>query len=544
VYFYALKNQYFVFCMRKYIPLVLFLSICSSACFASSRYWVFFKDKKGTTFNPSAYFDSRVLQRNKGLNLSSDSTDFPVSNKYIDGVKTLVSKVGYASRWLNAVTVEASDSKLKQIEKLPFVAGIQPVMLAAKTMSTNYETDLNDEDISLLKEQTQSMQRDSFALRGFDGHGIRIAVFDAGFPGVNTSPVFEHLRSSGRIIDTWDFVRNKPDVYSHNEHGTMVLSCIAGLADGKPMGMATGAEFLLARTEQESEPFSEEENWLAAVEWAHKHGADIISSSLGYTYQRYFPEQMDGKTSLVARAANIAASKGMLVVNAMGNDGDNSWKYLSTPADADSILSIGGLDPENFLRIDFSSYGPTADFRRKPNVSAFAKVVVASPKKLTVSYGTSFSTPLITGFAACVLQATKIKDPMKLLHVVESAGHLYPYFDYSHGYGLPQASKVLNDNYKTRPTFKFTVMNDTVNLIVLSHEGYEGPGKGMLYFHFRNDKGVITHYSVVRMNDANLYQFEASEFEGSNVISAWYNGYTTELDVRSVHKSEAEGQPL
>ncbi len=530
--------------MRKYLFLVLFISAYSSVSFANSRYWVFFKDKKGTTFNPSVYFDSRTLQRNASLSLLSDSSDFPVSEQYIAQIKGFASKVGYASRWLNAITVETSDSKLKQIEKLPFVSDIQPVMLTAKTMSANYETDLDDEDSELLKEQTQSMQRDSFALRGYDGHGVRIAIFDAGFPGVNTSPIFEHLRSSGRIIDTWDFVRNKPDVYSHNEHGTMVLSCIAGLANGKPMGMATGAEFLLARTEQESEPFSEEENWLAAVEWAHKHGADIISSSLGYTYQRYFPEQMDGKTSLVARAANIAAAKGMLVVNAMGNDGDNSWKYLSTPADADSILSIGGLDPENFLRIDFSSYGPTSDFRRKPNVSAFAKVVVASPKKLTVSYGTSFSTPLITGFAACVLQATKIKDPMKLLHLVESAGHLYPYFDYSHGYGLPQASKILNENYKSQPTFKFTVANDTVNLVIFSHEGYEGPGKGMLYFHFRNEKGVITHYSVVRMNDANLYQFEASEFEGSSVISAWYNGYTSELNVSAIRKNETDGQSL
>ena len=168
------------------------------------------------------------------------------------------------------------------------------------------------------------------------------------------------------------------------------------------MGLATGANFLLAITEVSSEPFSEEENWLAAVEWAYKNGADIISSSLGYTNNRYFTKDMDGKKSFVVKAASLAARKGMLVINAAGNDGDSEWKVISTPADADSILTIGGVSPETNLHINFSSYGPTADGRMKPNVSAFGEAVVANTKgNVEIAFGTSFATPLVAGFAAC-----------------------------------------------------------------------------------------------------------------------------------------------
>lgn len=167
--------------------------------------------------------------------------------------------------------------------------------------------------------------------------------------------------------------------------------------------MASNAEFLLARTEVNAEPFAEEEWWLAAAEWAGKNGAHIINSSLGYTYHRYFPEQMDRKTSLVARAANMAASKGIIVVNAMGNDGDNSWKAVGTPADADTVLSVGSVDPYKEYKINFSSFGPTVDGRMKPNVtnSGFAAVAVKKDK-LGNAHGTSFASPLISGFVACI----------------------------------------------------------------------------------------------------------------------------------------------
>ncbi|WP_460504306.1 S8 family serine peptidase, partial [Hymenobacter agri] len=203
------------------------------------------------------------------------------------------------------------------------------------------------------------------------------------------------------------------------------------------------AEYLLARTEQlHRERYAEEEAWLAAVEWADRLGADIINSSLAYTEQRYFPEQMDGRRSLIARAANLAARKGLLVVSAAGNDGDDDWVRIGTPADADSALAIGGLDPETGLHVDFSSYGPTADRRRKPNLAAFGIVLTTTPgghyERLE---GTSFSAPLVAGLAAALWQRQRQLTAMQLFQQLEQAGELYPYFDYAHGYGRPRLAR-------------------------------------------------------------------------------------------------------
>ena len=206
----------------------------------------------------------------------------------------------------------------------------------------------------------------------YTGKGIRICIIDAGFPEVDESQLFEHIRNNNRIIKTWDFKKNKPDVYRYNSHGTSVLSCIAGVYNGKKVGMATDAEFLLARTERVTyEGIAEEEDWLEAVEWADKNGADIINSSLGYTKAAHFLEDMDGNTTIISRAANLAARKGILVVNAAGNEGRSEWKYVAAPGDADSALTVGGINPWTGLHTSFSSYGPNARHHLKPNVSAF-----------------------------------------------------------------------------------------------------------------------------------------------------------------------------
>ncbi len=153
---------------------------------------------------------------------------------------------------------------------------------------------------------------------------------------------------------------------------------------------------------------------------------------------------MNGKKSLVARAANMAASKGMLVVNAAGNDGETKWKHLGTPADADSVLSVGGISPESDYHFSFSSYGPTADKRLKPNVCAYGAVMESGKKGLTTTYGTSFASPLVAGFAACAWQTNRRLNNMELFKEIEKSADLYPYFDYAHGYGVPQAGYFIN----------------------------------------------------------------------------------------------------
>jgi len=432
------------------------LTLQFSTLQAQSCYWVFLTDKAGTSFDPYTYFDSKAIERYRLNNADLyDFTNYPLNNSYVRQIDAVVTdlqsgtEIFGQSRWLNAVAVTATAEQIAAIERLPFVREVALLgddMLAASVDSqtiTNSETIQNSPSIT---DQLLRMQGELFVGNGIDGTGIRIAVFDGGFHAVNTHLAFKHLRDEGRIIATWDFTRKQEDVYDNHGHGTMVLSCIAGRMGDKLLGLATGATFLLAKTEVDPEPYKEEVWWAQAVEWADKNGADIINSSLGYTSDRHYTWQMDGR-SYVSKAANIAARKGILVCNSAGNSGeDSNWKIIGTPADADSIISVGGIEHSltSYKHISFSSYGPTADGRLKPNVCAFGIAEVAKPYNDTLTEfnaGTSFSCPLVTGFAACAMQAVRDEKPtaMQMKQMIEESADLYPYYDYALGYGVPQA---------------------------------------------------------------------------------------------------------
>lgn len=194
-----------------------------------------------------------------------------------------------------------------------------------------------------------------------------------------------------------------------------VLSVLAGFAEGELVGPAYGAMFLLAKTEDtESETPVEEDNWAAAAEWAEAHGADIISSSLGYLdfdspFADYSFEDMDGETAITTIAAQMAAERGVVVVVSAGNAGfDPEHNTLGAPADGELVLTIGAVNSFG-ARADFSSVGRTADGRIKPEVMAQGALVkTADPStrdQYTFSNGTSFSCPLAAGVTALVLQA-------------------------------------------------------------------------------------------------------------------------------------------
>jgi len=378
-----------MFLQRMFKTKLIFLSIIflffGNSIQAQQKYWVFFKDKKNVVFDPYSYFDEKALERriNHGLPLFQ-YTDLPVNEVYISEVSRKVDSISNVTRWFNGLSVFANENQIQKLSELDFVEEITKIIGYGQMLSVREDDfDFDEEKTELARKQTNNLGLPFFEKNNIDGSGIRIAIFDAGFPSVDKNPAFEHLRKNSKIIKTYDFCRKKENVYDHASHGTMVLSCIAGIVDNKKIGLATGAEFLLARTEfGVREPFVEEEYWLAAAEWADKNGAQIINSSLGYTYHRYFPEEMDGKTSLVSRAANMAASKGILVVNSAGNEGSDDWKILSTPADADSVLSIGGISPGTELHINFSSFGPNARKKMKPNVCAYGEAVVSGPRKI------------------------------------------------------------------------------------------------------------------------------------------------------------------
>ena len=460
--------------MKRTIAILSFLLMLFGVS-AQNVYWVFLADKAGTTFDPYSYFDSKAIERYRqcGADLY-DVTNYPLTQSYVDGVNALATEEVGCSRWMNAMGVVATPEQIAAIEQLPYVLRVQQIMgdmqLAGKTDYSTLHSPLSTSDTpdTTLTDQLVRMQGNLFRKAGIDGKGIRIAVFDGGFPKVDKHDAFKHLRDNHQILKTWNFPNKKENVYGWNSHGTMTLSCIAGRMNGKDLGLATGAEFLLARTEVEPEPFKEEVWWMQAVEWADKNGANIISSSLGYGKDRYYTKDMNG-TSYVARAANLAARKGMLVVNSAGNEADDKrWQYIITPSDADSVLCIGGITHSltDYEHISFASFGPTADGRQKPNLCAFAHTWAANPRNneaYSMVDGTSFSCPLVAGFAACAWQASPGKTNMELFDLLQRSADLYPYCDYAFGYGVPQASFFVNKSQKTQaePTFRFKTLSPT-----------------------------------------------------------------------------------
>ncbi|MEL6133168.1 MAG: S8 family serine peptidase, partial [Bacteroidota bacterium] len=282
--------------------------------------------------------------------------------------------------------------------------------------------------------------------KGMTGKGVRVAVFDAGFPGTDTIEVFQKMREEDRLIATYDFVDNDPFVFHKSSHGTQVLSTIAAYLPGKMIGTAPDASFVLCRTENSgSERHVEEYNFLKAVEFADSVGVDIIHASLGYTAfdpgeGDYTYEDMDGNTAITTKAVDMAAARGILVTISAGNEGSSKWHYIAAPCDADTVLCVGSVDKYT-KHSRFSSYGPTYDGRIKPDVVALGtRTTLASPSgTLTAGNGTSYAGPLMAGFVACLKQAHPERSHTEIIQAVRLSGDQAWNPDSAYGYGVPNA---------------------------------------------------------------------------------------------------------
>jgi len=520
----------------KAIYLILFLTI-SVTVIGQNYYWVSFTDKNDTEFDPYSYFDDKAIERRVQNNISIyDISDYPLNSNYVTQVSELSEEYIGETRWFNAVAVFADDESIVKIKSLDFVKEVNQIVSDPIYCEYENETQFKQQFEQAYKygiqPQLTVMGGEEFIKNSIDGKGIRVAVFDGGFPDVDTHDAFAHLRENNQIKLTYNFPKKQEDVYGWNSHGTSVLSCIAGMdRNGNKMGLATGSEFILARTEINSEPAKEEVYWMMALEWADKNGADVINSSLGYGADRHNPSDMDGKTCLVSRAANTAASKGILVCNAMGNEGDqNSWKTLGAPADADSILSIGGVEQNSGYHINFSSYGPTADGRMKPNVSAWGKANVAEPdNKFGTAYGTSFASPLVAGFVACAWQTKKDLTAMQLKTEVEKSGNMYPYYDYAVGYGVPQAG-YFTDSEKDSPEKIFELVEGENEIIirVANRSLYE---KVLVLYHIENENDQLEYYAQNEfwMSSGDEITIDKLSLAGNKVLRVYCKGYMEEF---------------
>jgi len=459
--------------MKKRWIFILFAMLTGLFLSAQNKpntYWVKLTDKKGTSFQidrPEKFLSQRAINRRIKQHIAIDETDLPVSHIYLDSLRKLGLEVIHTSKWLNGATVRTSDTVLiKTIASLPFVETVQLTKPAIELKSSvnkfnESETEINS-DVPIGNygnAYTQLSQLNGQYLHngGFRGKGIQIAVLDAGFWHVDQIEAFDSLRNSNRILAKRDFVNPKSDFYQQHTHGMSVLSCMGGNIPGSLTGTAPDASFYLFRTEDAgTEYLIEEDNWVAAAELADSLGADVINSSLGY-YDFNDPKMdhsyadLNGKKTRVTQGANMAFLKGILVFNSAGNEGSNSWKRIIAPSDGENILAIAAVD-KNGIRAPFSSVGPAFGGAIKPNVAAMgsATYLVTSSGVLGNSSGTSFSSPVMAGMGACLLQANPWANVKQVKMAIEQSAHQYSKPDSLLGYGIPdfeKADKYLKVNF-------------------------------------------------------------------------------------------------
>ena len=411
-----------------------------------------FADKAGSSvvcLSPTAQ------QMRKERSIEIDSLDYAVSPVYLDSVSRLGAKVLHTSRWMNGATVEASNEVIREIEKCAFVdtvylTRVDKDALGIPSVSLR-KREAKDERLEMTSEEMGQLEQLNLLplhQAGYKGKGIRIGVADGGFYHADS---LESLPRE-QWIGYADFTDDKNDIFgSTGNHGALCLTAIVGKS-ADYQGAATEAEYFLFRTEEHStESPKEIDNWVAAIEMADSLGLHIVSTSLGYTTFDYEEmnfayTDMDGKTSRGAQAAAIATRKGMLLVVAMGNDGNKAWHYLSTPADADSILSVGAVDVAGEIA-GFSSYGPSADGRVKPEVCAVgAGTALINPADNEVmnGNGTSFACPLIAGMAASLWSAVPKASNMEIREQIIRSADRYTTPHEQYGYGVPNAWEAYN----------------------------------------------------------------------------------------------------
>ncbi|MFK7924803.1 MAG: S8 family serine peptidase [Bacteroidia bacterium] len=502
-----------------------------------AHYYVFFKDK-GPLLGAYADFDPRVAERRDLQALAAkDFYDQIVYQPYIDQIDQLVDSLRIRSRWLNAVSVRADISQINALYDLDFVERIRPFRSeAVLTQSPVSEVGEDNPRLDTLLSLSQGlMGLDTLFQLDLKAQGVRIAILDAGFKGADRHPALATLMKSDRVVGTYDFYKDRENVYSNSSHGLQVLSCLAGYYGDRPLGAATEAEYLLARIVKQFFAFGNDEDlWIAAAEWAEANGAEIINSSITYVENYLTPGEMDGLSSPVTKAAQVAVKKGVLVVCAMGNEGDKRWRIMGAPADAIEVLSVGGTYPMVPLHLPMASKGPNSRRKLKPNVAAPAFVLAAMHKNLYgESVGTSFSTPLVAGIAGVLRQQHPQLKPAELIARLERSGHFYPYYDYDLGYGVPDMGRLLTDSIPVADSlFQIRLARDTVWLdfdtLYMQKDTLRFPYGRMLYYHFERPEQYLKSYQGFRIPNNTASHYFIRQQPAFGKLRIWMDDYLYE----------------
>ncbi len=441
------------------ILIILLVVVYTRSVSAGYYFYVQFTDKNNTPFtlsNPGEYLSLRSLARRTTFKISPDSADLPVNPAYVAQVQQKGVEIHSRSKWLNGITIITPDSSLmSQVRLLPFVRFVQFTGLKGQVATapkrTKGEPLTNDYGLAL--DQIQQLNGHLLHEKNATGKGILIGVLDAGFKNADINPAFSDIRASGRIAGNISVVNPAINVFNEHGHGADVLSVMGGNLPGSYKGTAPDASYLLIQTEYDStEYLSEVDFWVRGIEYADSVGVDVINSSLGYTTfddpsMNFRYEDMNGRVSRASIAAEIAAGKGIIVCNSAGNEGNKTWKYIGSPADARNILTIGSVDKTG-LPSAFTSFGPSYDQRVKPEVAArgSSTVIVNTSGTVATSSGTSFSSPVMAGLMASYLQLLHDQQVFKSVEqiiqsIITTASH-YDSPTQQLGYGIPDFSKL------------------------------------------------------------------------------------------------------
>ncbi|SEP59218.1 S8 family serine peptidase [Flavobacterium urocaniciphilum] len=475
--------------------------------------WVYFSNKPNSaTFlaNPLTMLTQRSLDRRAAQNIPLDITDVPIEQTYIDQVTNANGIIIMASsKWMNALHIRGTLTDIQALSSLPFVSTIKyanhslnpggriaqksseirPVNKQLDTQTTyNYGGSQN---------QIEMLNGHLLHQQNYTGQGKIIAVLDSGFIGVNTAAPFQNLITNNQIINGYNFPDRNFNYYTRHNHGTMVLSTMGGFVDGQLVGTAPSSRYYLFITEDvNSENPVEESYWVEAAELADYYGADVINSSLGYSvydnpnYSHQYDDMIGNKT-FASKGANMAFSKGIVVVVSAGNSGTTGEPHISTPADAIGALTIGAVDSAEAYAT-FSSIGPSYDNRVKPDVCAKGLNATVSNTSGTIitASGTSFSGPILAGMAATFWSAIPNLTAQQVVNYIRQSADLYATPTIYKGYGIPDFQLALNSALSLEE-----INNDNAFSV------YPNPAENQISFHLQyNQKGTVYLYNTLGQN--------------------------------------------
>ena len=443
-----------------------FITVCIGLLFyhffplsLSAQHDVFYvqlTDKQNTPYSllrPHDFLSERAIERRKKQHIQLNETDLPINPAYIQQIIDLGVSIEHSSKWFNAVAILCPDSaKRELVKKLPFVQYIKPLGYDRPVQKYRIY-DKVVKDTSKLKpsvygwaeNQTKMLQIHHLHNFGYKGGGQYVAIFDGGFEQVYRMVAFDSLFLNHQILGTYDIVEGDEWVYESSGHGTDVLGVMGGNMPYRLLGTSPNSSYFLFKTEDtKGEFWTEEFNWVVAAEKCDSLGVDVINSSLGYTSFRdstmnYKYKDLNGRTGIATRGADMATHKGIIVVNSAGNEGRGSWKYIGVPADGFNVIAVGATNNLGF-KAGFSSFGPTPDGRIKPNLSAqgqdafTASMFGFATKAIS---GTSFSSPILAGAISSFWSACPQKTNFELKFLLEKSASQWEKPDSLLGYGIP-----------------------------------------------------------------------------------------------------------